>query len=114
MATSKRSAPGRARRKNEMLRHPEWIAWNMMASRLLNGLHGAGQELLHLVPIFFAEAFAQAGLGALPVGERFLELLAARRGELQVLLAAIGSGNALEQFVAQERAECAAERGGID
>src|SRR5271154_7327494 len=114
MATRKRNTPSTARRKNEMRRHPGWIAWNMIASRFLSGLHGAGQELLHLVPILFAEAFAQAGLGALPVGQRFLELLAARRGELQGLLAAIGSGNALEQFVAQERAECAAERGGID
>src|SRR5271155_4471760 len=114
IATSKRSAPSTARRKNEMRRPPGWIAWNMIASRLLSGLHGAGQKLLHLVPIFFAEAFAQAGWGALPVGQRFLELLAARRGELQILLAAVGSGNSLDQFVAQERAECAAERGGID
>src|SRR5271163_3932994 len=84
----------------------------MAGLRLLSGLHGAGQKFLHLIPIFFAEAFAQAGLSALPVGQRFLELLAACGGELQVLLAAVGAGNALDQFFAQERTQRAAEGGG--
>ena len=114
LARNTKSAPSMLRRTNEMRTHPEWIARDMMASRFLSSLHGAGQKFLHLIPIFFAETFAQAGLGAQPVGQRFLELLAAEGGELQVLLAAVGARNAFDQFVAQKRAECAAERGGID